>query len=417
VTKITIPEIEQFKVNGINVVHIPNKLPISYVAIFAKAGSYLETPEEEGFSHFIEHMFFKGTETRTYKDIVQQGALLSADQNAYTSCYNVLYHLTLPYKNIEAGLDLLFDMYFKSVFPEEELKKERGVVLEEIKMYEDDHSAAYSTWYEEALFDRSIGHAVVGPQKNIRNISRDSIINFKNRAYGLDNTFILVAGPISRDKLVDAIKGFKHYYKNAPKNVNVPGVVDKTFIGTKDITKKRKNIQQTYYTALIPVPIGCHSITQAHRAALSALGGGMYSYLFDRVREQLGLCYSINAGILDSNDKQVVLGIQTLTEKADEAHEAINQSIQDILDNGIENTLFECAKADRLGDFYKGLCWSGSMANQLRQDLFFGGRVSRDKFTNTLKELESLTLSDVNRAFQDLLGDTDNIIVAKMVPA
>ena len=167
-----------FEVNGIKVANIHNDSDIALFGIGVEVGSKYEKPEIAGISHFAEHMFFKGTEKRDWRQINAEFAKLGVSNNAYTSNNEVFYHTTCPKSNIESVIDLMLDMFFNSTIPEEELEKERGVIAEEKKMYDDDHRSAFQDAIGNNLMVWDKGHATIGTFETIANIKREQFIKF-----------------------------------------------------------------------------------------------------------------------------------------------------------------------------------------------------------------------------------------------
>lgn len=392
-------KVHTYKINNLNVIHIPHPSQNAYIAFFAKAGSFLESKDQYGYSHFIEHMFFKGTEKRVYTDITQGAALLGALQNAYTGDVEVCYHLTLPVNNIEKGLDLLSDMYFNSTFPENEVEKEKGVVTEEIKMYDDDHSTFFSYFMSDTLLHQDYGHPVIGYKDNINKLTRDSILSFKNTYYGLNNTYVLIAGNIKEKEVKRIINKL-----DVPQlKSSIPEIPD-NWCNLKSKTIKRKGIQQTYY-ALVYDGLCYKDFEPQHRVALDCLGGGMFSILFERVREQLGLCYSVYSDVFTQHDKGGLSYVFTMTDKPKEANQAILECIENTLKTGISQRIFDCAKASNLGTIARRSETSSGVISMIKDDLIFSGKVNEDKFDKMLNKYSKLSLKKVNDAFVELFDD------------
>ena len=153
--------IDIFNVNGLRVANIFSNSDIAFFGIAVLGGSNYETPEVAGISHFSEHIFFKGTKKRNWNKINQEFAKLGANNNAYTSNVEVLYHATCPKENIPAIIDLMTDMFFNSTFPKAEIEKERQVIKEEKKMYQDNPQYAFNSIMGEKFFQWEVGHDTI----------------------------------------------------------------------------------------------------------------------------------------------------------------------------------------------------------------------------------------------------------------
>jgi len=163
-------QIEIKNINGFKVANIYNNSNITFMGIGVIAGSNFEMPDIYGISHFSEHMFFKGTKNRNWKQINEEFASIGASQNAYTDNTEVLYHCTFPTKSLKQAIDLMGDMFFNSLCPIEELKKERKVILEEKKGYDDDHTSFFYESIGKEFFVKEKGHPTIGTTKTIKSI-------------------------------------------------------------------------------------------------------------------------------------------------------------------------------------------------------------------------------------------------------
>jgi predicted Zn-dependent peptidase len=353
-------------------------------------------------------MFFKGTKNRSYKDICEDGALMGSIQNAFTSTYPVKYHLTVPYSNTGKAIELLLDMFFNSTFPEQEIEKEIDVVLEEMSMYEDNHGAYFNSQMSQALFEPLAGHPVIGYRETVKGITRDRLVAFKERIYGVDNTYIIVVGPESPDKYLEE---FSSYYAGFDTVSNNPDIPKHLLNDNKDFKITRENIQQTHIDALVECP-GIESLEARHKCALSALGGGMYSLLFQEVREEKGLCYGVGAGLSIQNVDCGVISLWTLTEKGDEAKETMTDVLNKALTQGIPEKTFECAKADLMSSVARGLETSNSIAATTLRRILFDLDLDLEK---RFSDYEDVTLADVNQGLKELFEDKE-LVWARMDP-
>ena len=177
------------------------------VGVFVNTGSGNETAENNGISHFIEHMLFKGTATKSAFEIAESMEKIGADINAYTSKTNTCFYTVSIDEDFEKCAELLSDMYFNSVFSEEEMAREKGVVLEEIDMNEDDPSdvaaeIAAAKWFE----TNSLSRPILGGKNNVKSISREQIFEYMNDFYTADNTTVSVCGNLPWKAVYDTIK-------------------------------------------------------------------------------------------------------------------------------------------------------------------------------------------------------------------
>jgi len=348
---------EFFKVNGIRVANIHNQSDIAFFGIAVEAGSNHETPDIAGISHFAEHMFFKGTERRDWRQINKEFAKLGVNNNAYTSNNEVLYHTTCPKENIEPVIDLMLDMFFHSTIPAEELEKERGVIIEEKKMYDDDPRFAFQDAIGENLIVWDKGHATIGTFETIKSIKREDFINFLESKTNLGNLLFICCGDIPTDKLKEYLTArvpSEHpYLKDGLRNevsldlwgdaINKPEKIKLVF--------ERENISQTNIS-MLGRGLSIHDNCYLDASILyKAIGGGMYSLLFTRLREELGLCYS--TGMYSNAISYPHVCVSELYGFIDPKNidlfiEEAEKVLDDVIKNGIDEEIFECAKIDYL---------------------------------------------------------------------
>lgn len=258
--------------------------------IFVKNGSRNETKATSGISHFIEHMMFKGTENRTAKQIADEVDSIGGQINAYTTKEYTCYYTRTLDTHFDTALDILADMYFNSLFDNEEIKKELNVILEEINMYEDSPEdlvydmLQYNIWKNDPL-----GFPILGKAESISCFDHDIIKKYYNEHYRTDNTVLAVAGSFDRN---DVLKKLERYFGSWKSE----GSVKKDYKHVeyfKCKIKKEKDIEQIHLSLCFPgISLGADE-TYDLAAVNTILGGGMSSRLFQKVREENGLAYTV----------------------------------------------------------------------------------------------------------------------------
>ncbi|MDE6181661.1 MAG: insulinase family protein [Eubacteriales bacterium] len=284
--------IEQIKLeNGVSVV-LEKMDSVRSVAfgIFIKNGSVNEDEKTNGISHFIEHMLFKGTKTRTSKDIAEEMDLIGGQLNAYTSKEYTCYYSRVLDTHLEKAMDILCDMLFNSKFDQEDIDKEAKVILEEISMYEDSPEDIVFTELQKSIWkDTPLGYSVLGNPENIKNFKKEDFINFLQDRYVAENTVIAIAGSFDRDIVLEKIE--KYFSKMKKGNTTEKDNIEKAYIPSK--LKIQKDIEQLH----LCIGFEGISLKSKYNYAMSLLnvifGGGMSSILFQNVREKHGLAYSI----------------------------------------------------------------------------------------------------------------------------
>ena len=277
--------------NGITIVteQIPFVRSVAF-GIWVRNGSRNEEPATKGISHFIEHMMFKGTPTRSYSDIAEEMDAIGGQVNAFTSKeYTCFYTVSLD-NHFDTALDILSDMFLRSGFPAEELAKEQRVILEEIDMYEDTpEDLVFEIMQENIWRESTLGHPILGSPATVSSFDRETLIGYFGSSYRPENIVISVAGNIEPDV---AVRKISAYFEDMRANAEASGAPDSpVYFG--GVYGKVKDIEQAHLVLSFP-GIEMSSPRLYHMTLLSTiLGSGMSSLLFQKVREELGLAYSV----------------------------------------------------------------------------------------------------------------------------
>ncbi len=316
---------------------VANQIDYMYTVsfgVYVDVGSVREDKNTNGFSHFIEHMLFKGTSNRTALEISSELEDVGAVFNAGTSKDCTSYYTKSAYTDLEKCVDVLADMYFNSQFPEEELDKERGVVLEEIKMCLDTPDDLVQDLVGEGVYSgQPMGQTILGSADNIRYCDRHSILNFMKKHYIPQNTVISVAGRFDFEQL-DALvqKYFESNFSQRYEDTHAEPISNYT----SEFRYAFKDIEQSH----VQLAWGGCTLTDEDRPAIailnSILGGGMTSRLFQVIREQHGLAYSVysmasfhvNCGLLE-------IYVGTSPENYSKVCQLLEEVITNLVANGI----------------------------------------------------------------------------------
>jgi predicted Zn-dependent peptidase len=400
-------------INGIRTCYIKTPFALSLHARFMTlAGSFAENEQNQGIAHYLEHLFFKGTDNRTMYDISDDAALLGASQNAYTSQHQVCYYLTGPAVNLDGIVGLLCDMMFNPTFPQEEIDKERTVIQEERKSYEDDHGSFFFQEVHNHMFTFDVGHWIIGTEDTINGLNRDDFVSYRKDMYGLNNTVFLVVGALPEDEVFDVCA--KHFEGNTlTQSVDVPECPP--FLNkVPDLVVPRKGIQQTFMLGVFDGSSMSDNAPE-YPCMIKAIGGGMFSLLFKRIREELGLCYHISSSSYQKSPEQSVYYIYTQLspDQKDLARREIIKCLDDVRKNGFDQKQFDCAKAAILGSYARCADSIESLAetasNQILWDLPFD-------IGKRYNEMINLTLDDVNAYSVENVPSEEDIQWATMNP-
>lgn len=274
--------------NGLRIIceTIPHVHSVS-LGIWVGTGSRYEDPSLNGISHFIEHMMFKGTSKRTTKQIAETIDAVGGQLNAFTTKEYTCYYAKLLNHHFQLGADLLADMVTDSIFLPQEIDKEKLVVLEEIKSYEDSpDELIHDIFLGEVLKDHSLGRSILGLPETIDQITRDSIVNFLMQHYTPDNIVFAVAGNIQFDQVMAIVQNrFAHLQGSVNYTYpEIPPIEPKTLLKYKD-------------TEQVHICIGTRGVPRKYPKKYavflldSILGGSVSSRLFQKLREEEGLVY------------------------------------------------------------------------------------------------------------------------------
>ena len=387
--------------NGIPVL-IDNIESINTVSlgIFVNTGSRNEYPEESGVSHYIEHMMFKGTETRTAKEISEiidnEGGMI----NAYTSRDLTVYYIQMLSNKIGTGIDVLSDMFMNSTFSEENLEKERNVIIEEIRMYDDIP--------EEIIHDENVKYAVTGVQSNsvlgtiesLKGITRERFLKYFNEQYISSNLVISVAGKVDVDEIYNLLnKGLGKF-----RDSNFRRDIDNSFVinGGENIIKKDTNQVHLCFNTR---GNGVKDDMKYPGAIISSvLGGNMSSRLFQKIREERGLAYSVysyGTAFLEGGLFTIYAG--TTKESYKEVLEIIKNEFNDIRENGISQSELQKSKNQFLSMLTFSLESSkGKMSRMANSYLLYDEVIDIDEI---IEKIEKITLEDIKKTAEYLFQE------------
>jgi predicted Zn-dependent peptidase len=323
------------------------------VGVMVQNGSRNESPEVNGISHFIEHMFFKGTEKRTAKNVMEDIENVGGQINAFTSKEATCYYIKALSTHLDLSLEVLSDIILNSKFDPEEIEKEKGVVIEEINMSEDSPEDVLDDVHSKACFgEGQLGYPILGTISLVKSFTKEKIMEFINAKYTPYNSVISVCGKFDDKELDDLIN--KYFGSWECKNEYKPEYAE-TIIHI-DSAYAKKEIEQLH------ISLGLEGLSYGddNNYALVLLnnifGGGASSILFQKVREELGLCYSIASYL------QPFQGIGTLNIYAglnrnygEKALEVIDKEIALFGKNGITKEQLEINKEKIKANYILGL--------------------------------------------------------------
>ncbi len=260
------------------------------VGVWVTAGGRHERPEQNGIAHFLEHMAFKGTKTRTALQIAEQIEDVGGYINAYTSREMTAYYARVLQDDVPLALDVIADIVLNPVFDKKEIEVERHVILQEIGQALDTPDDVIFDWLQEASYpDQAFGRTILGPAERVAAFKRDDLTRFVREHYGPDQMILSAAGGVDHDRVVaeaTAIFG-------GLKPVGSPLIQPAAFGGGE--RREIKDLEQVHFALAFEAPGYRSPDVYTAQVYATALGGGMSSRLFQKIREERGLCYSIFA--------------------------------------------------------------------------------------------------------------------------
>ncbi|AWM16973.1 insulinase family protein [Bacillus inaquosorum] len=396
--------------NGVRVV-LENNPTVRSVAIgvWIGTGSRHETPEINGISHFLEHMFFKGTSTRSAREIAESFDRIGGQVNAFTSKEYTCYYAKVLDEHANYALDVLADMFFHSTFDENELKKEKNVVYEEIKMYEDAPDDIVHDLLSKATYgNHSLGYPILGTEETLASFNGDSLRQYMHDYYTPDRVVISVAGNISDSFIKDVEKWFGSYEAKG----KATGLEKPEFY-TEKLTRKKETEQAHLCLGFKGLEVG-HERIYDLIVLNNVLGGSMSSRLFQDVREDKGLAYSVysyHSSYEDSGMLTIYGG--TGANQLQQLSETIQETLATLKRDGITSKELENSKEQMKGSLMLSLESTNSkMSRNGKNELLLGKHKTLDEIIN---ELNAVNLERVNGLARQLF--TDDYALALISPS
>ena len=260
------------------------------VGIWINTGGRNETSKQNGIAHFLEHMAFKGTQSRSALDIAQEIENVGGYINAYTSKEMTAYYARVLENDVPLAIDVISDILLNPIFDQRELETERGVILQEIGQSLDTPDDVIFDWLQEAAFpDQPLGRTILGPSELVKNFSREDLLEFVSEQYGPEQMVLSAAGSVDHEKIVSQVKLL--FDKKEP--ISKAAMISSKYNGGEK--QVDKNLEQAHFALAFEAPGYRDETIYTSQIYSIALGGGMSSRLFQEIREKRGLCYTIFA--------------------------------------------------------------------------------------------------------------------------
>jgi len=376
------------------------------MGIWVGAGSVTETPQENGISHLIEHMLFKGTEKRSAKQIAVDVDNIGGQINAFTSKEATCYYIKTIDEKIEDGVEILTDLFCNATLDEAELEKEKGVVLEEIAMSNDTPEDVAMDLIASTFFRGcSLEKTILGPPENIRSYTRDDLKKYISRHYTADNIVVSVAGNFDEARLTEHLNSHLALGRREKSDT---GFADCSgFENVKGFETVEKDIEQVHVCMGMP----SYDIKSEKRFALNTLnniiGGSMSSRLFQKIREEMGMAYTVYSHPVMYRDTGMFsLYAGTTAQNTMDVAEIMVEELSGIAENGITKTEFEQSREQLKGNLILSLESTSAKMNSIGKSMTLTGKVYTDE--EVVKMVENVTMDDIDEVIKEVI-DPANI--------
>jgi predicted Zn-dependent peptidase len=396
--------------NGLRIVTeaMPHVRSVS-LGVWIGSGSRSEPSQENGISHFIEHMVFKGTTSRSAEDIARSVDSVGGGLDAFTSKELVSFNTKVLDEHLPLALDILADLVLNPVFRQSDIEKEKGVILEEIKMEADQPEfVLHETFISNFWKGHGLGKPILGTKETVKRFGQESLFEYYKRVYTPKNILITAAGNLDHEDIVklvgDKFAGFKE------RGTRPADSAPKTHAPI--ILKKKESLEQIHIALGVPAYRLAHELRFPLYVLNTVLGGGMSSRLFQNIREKQGLAYAVYSELnLFSDTGCFTVYAGTAVETAKQVVNSVIQEFRQLRDELISEDELRRAKDHLKGSLMLSLeSTSSRMSNLARQELYFDRFMSLDEM---LESIESVTRDEVQVIAQEFFH-TENIALAML---
>ena len=392
--------------NGISILteHMPGLRSVT-AGIWVRRGSRHESPELNGICHFIEHSVFKGTERRSAHDIAVESDRLGGHLDAYTTHELTGFAIKVADTGLPVAFDLLADLLTHPRFDAEDLEREQKVILEEIKMVEDTPDELLGELFNAAYFPgQPLGRPIEGTAETVPTFDRETTAAFHAHEFSPRNLVIAAAGNVEHARLVEmaerAITNGQPAPNGQPKSAKA--VVDSPQPAAPILIEQKKDLEQAHLIIASPWPSSLSDDRYAASMLASVVGGGTSSRLWQRIREERGLAYSVGAGISTFSDIGVfTVYAGTSPAQLDEVLDIALDELRRIVRERVPEEELQLVKDQAISSTLLGLESSSARASTLaRQEIIHGRRISPDEM---IRRLEAVTAEDLQRVAREHL--------------
>ena len=387
--------------NGLRILteQMPHVRSVS-IGVWLARGSRHEPEPQSGIAHFVEHMLFKGTATRTAEDIAQTIDSIGGQMDAFTAKEYASYYIKVLDEHLPLAVDVLSDIVMHPAFSPEDIEREKKVVLEEIKMVEDTPDDLVHELFTESFWQgHPLGRPILGTKETVESLTRDALRSYFTGAYSSPNLIVAAVGNIDHERVRDLVmRAFEGLPTEADRLEEAPPHV------IPSIIIRNKELEQSHVCLGTPGYRQDHADRYSSYVLNTILGGSMSSRLFQNVREKRGLAYAVFSGLI------AYLDAGSMTIYAGCANDAVGELIDVVIKEmrRIKDEPLPPAELQRAKDHLKGSLMlnlestSSRMSHLARQEIYFDRQFGLDE---TLEGVERVTPDDIQRVARDLFAD------------
>ena len=389
------------------------------IGIWLKAGSRHEDAELNGISHFVEHMVFKGTRNRTAQDIARQMDSIGGNMDAFTGKETICFNAKVLDEHLPVAIDVLSDIVLNPLFEAKDITREKGVIQEEIKMDEDNPDYLVHEIFTQNFFKgHPLGKPILGTNETVRRLNQDSVRRFYSERFSPENLVISAAGSLDHSQFVQLIKSRFAGLKRSGESIKEEAPA--TF--ARITTRNKKSLEQVQICMGVPSPHISHDQRYVSYVLSTLLGGGMSSRLFQNIREEKGLVYSIYTDLNPYRDTGCMcIYAGTSAESAPKVVSEVVNEFRRLKNERVSDEELRRVKDQLKGNLMLSLESSTArMSNLARQDMYFDRFFDLDEIIERVEAVSSEDLSELaNDMFQTdktavtILGNLDGMRLSR----
>jgi predicted Zn-dependent peptidase len=406
--------------NGVRVITetMPHVRSVS-VGVWIGTGSRRETPEQNGISHFIEHMLFKGTTRRSAEDIARSVDSIGGNLDAFTAKELVCFNTKVLDEHLSLAFDVLADLVLHPMFRDEDIDKEKGVILEEIKMEADSpdylvHEIFSSNFWR----DHPLGKPILGTRETVKRLTREAIHGYYAEVYVPTNLLVTGAGNLTHERLLALVR---EHFETLPPGAPVPADSVPT-THARIALRHKKALEQVHLCLGVPSYPLPHQERFACYVLNTVLGGGMSSRLFQNIRERQGIAYAVFSELNPYRDTGCLsIYAGTSLESARKVVESITNEFHQLKEHCINDEELRRAKDHLKGSLMLSLESTASrMSNLARQEMYFGKFWTLDELVESIESVGAQDVQRIAQTFFDtkqialtVLGNLENFRISR----